>query len=151
MAEDKYTIIKKIVEDFFQKLSPEERIEYIELEENTLSLRLKAAEPEMLIGRNGQVLSAIQYLLAKIINHKLGEKIFVDFDVNQYKKKKMEYLKDLAKTKADVVSLTKKEEILPPMSPFERRIIHLALKERTDVKTESEGEEPQRRVVIKPA
>ncbi|RLC39293.1 MAG: hypothetical protein DRH33_03225, partial [Candidatus Nealsonbacteria bacterium] len=71
-------------------------------------------------------------------------------DINQYKKNKIEYLNDLAKSTADEVALSKKEKILPPMPSYERRIIHLTLAEREDVQTESQGEEPERRVVIKP-
>ena len=62
----------------------------------------------------------------------------------------MEYLKDMAKNLADQVSLTKEEKILPPMSAYERRIIHAELAQRTDVITESQGDGFDRHVVIKP-
>jgi spoIIIJ-associated protein len=75
---------------------------------------------------------------------------YIDIDISGYKKKKIEYLKELARSIADEVSLTKKEIILDPMPSFERRIIHLELASRPDVTTESIGKEPKRRVVIKP-
>ncbi|PJA84129.1 MAG: hypothetical protein CO145_02195, partial [Candidatus Nealsonbacteria bacterium CG_4_9_14_3_um_filter_37_13] len=69
---------------------------------------------------------------------------------NGYKKKKLDYLKELARSLADEVALTKKEKNLPPMAAYERRIIHLELAGRSDVTTESIGEEPERRVVVRP-
>ena len=132
-------------------MTREETPEDIEIKDSVVSFELKTETPEILIGRNGQVLINTQYLLSKIIYKQIGEKIFVDFDINQYKKKKTDYLKEMAKNAADEVSLTEKEKVLPPMTPFERRIIHLALSGREDIKTESVGEEPERRVVIKPA
>jgi len=151
MDKEKQTKIKEIIKEFFSKISPKDIPEEVEIKENVVSFQIKTDDPEILIGKNGQVLIAAQYLLSKIINHQIGEKIFIDLDINQYKKKKIEYLTDLAKSKADIVSLTKKEEVLPPMPPFERRIIHLALKDREDITTQSEGDEPQRKVIIKPA
>ncbi|MCD6402414.1 hypothetical protein J7L36_00985, partial [bacterium] len=75
---------------------------------------------------------------------------YINLDINKYKKKKTEYLKELANSVADQVALTKKEKVLPPMQAFERRIIHLELADRSDVTTESIGKEPERRVVVKP-
>jgi len=141
--------IKKIIKEFFNKMTWEESPEDIEIKDNVVSFEIETETPEILIGKEGKVLSNTQYLLSKILNKQIGEKIFVDFDVNQYKKKKTDYLKEMAKNAADEVSLTGREKVLPPMTPFERRIIHLTLSERKDIKTESEGQEPERRVVIK--
>ncbi|PIR71473.1 MAG: hypothetical protein COU43_02475 [Candidatus Nealsonbacteria bacterium CG10_big_fil_rev_8_21_14_0_10_37_25] len=80
----------------------------------------------------------------------LTEPFFIDLDINGYKKKKLDYLKELARSLADEVALTKKEKNLPPMAAYERRIIHLELAGRSDVTTESIGEEPERRVVVRP-
>lgn len=142
--------IKKIVKEFFEKMCFEVELETAQLEENTISLSLEAKEPQILIGEHGQTLIEIQKVLGKLLRKKIGEQIFIDLDINQYKKKKISYLKELAKSLADEVSLERKEKTLAPMSSYERRIIHLTLSEREDVKTESQGEEPERRVVIKP-
>jgi len=142
--------IKKIIKEFFDKMTWEESPEDIEIKDNVVSFEIETETPEILIGKEGKVLNNTQYLLSRVLNKQIGEKIFVDFDVNQYKKKKTNYLKEMAKNAADEVSLTGKEKILPAMTPFERRIIHLALSERKDIKTESEGEEPERRIIIKP-
>lgn len=128
----------------------EVELEMGQMEENSLPMDLKAEDPQILIGEQGKTLIELQRILSRIIRKKLGEQIFIDLDVNQYKKKKIEYLKEMAQSMADQVSLQKEEKVLSPMSPFERRIIHLTLSEREDVETESTGEEPERRVVIKP-
>ena len=142
--------IKEIIERFFQKMSFQVQIEKEELKENTLIINLRSKEPQVLIGGGGKTLVDLQKILGKIIRRKVGKEIFLDLDINQYKKNKIEYLKDLAKSTADEVALSKKEKILPPMPSYERRIIHLTLSGREDVQTESQGEEPERRVVIKP-
>ena len=74
---------------------------------------------------------------------------YVDLDINGYKKKKIDYLKEMAKNAADEVSLMKQEKILPPMPAYERRIVHLELAERKDITTESIGREPERKIIIR--
>ena len=142
--------IEKIAKDFFSKISKNEKPDLIKIEDNLVSIEFNTESPELFIGKHGSILSDIQYLLAKILRKKVDIDIFVDLDINEYKKNKLSYLKDLAKDLADEVSLNKKEKILPPMSSYERRAIHLALSERKDIKTESIGEEPERRMIIKP-
>lgn len=142
--------LEKIVREFFAKMTFEVEIEIGEIKENTLTLSLETKEPQILIGEQGRTLAEIQKILGKLLRKKIGQQIFVDLDINQYKKKKIEYLKELAQGMADQVALQKQEKILSPMPAYERRIIHLALAEREDVRTESIGEEPERRVVIKP-
>ena len=142
--------IKKTVEKFFEKMTFEVELEVGQLKENTLPLSLKIEEPQILIGEHGQTLIEIQKVLGRIIRRKIGEQIFIDLDINQYKKKKIEYLKEMAQSMADQVALQKEEKALFPMPSFERRIIHMTLSQREDVETESTGEEPERRVVIKP-
>ena len=141
--------IKKETESFFEKMNFEIEIEIKEDKENIVSVNLRTEEPQILIGRDGQTLIDIQHLLKRILRKGL-EQVFVEFDINEYKKKKREYLKELARNCADEVALAKKEKTLNPMSSYERRIIHIELLGRNDVKTESIGEEPERKVVIKP-
>jgi len=116
----------------------------------TILIDLKMEDPQILIGERGETLREIQHLLKMILYKKFGELILIDLDINDYRKKKMEYLKELAKTSAEEVMLTKTEKILFPMSAYERRIIHMELAEHPNVQTESIGEEPERKVVIKP-
>ena len=141
--------IKKETERFFEKMDFEIEIEIKEDQENIVSVNLKTEEPQILIGKDGQTLMDIQHLLKRILRKDI-EQVFIDFDINEYKKKKKEYLKELAQSSADEVALAKKEKTLNPMSSYERRVIHIELSGRNDVETESIGEEMERRVVIKP-
>ena len=142
--------IKKITEEFFDKATFKVEIEVLPEKDQTVPINLKTEEPQILIGEGGQTLTEIQHLLKAILKRKIEENFYIDLDINDYKKKKKEYLKELARSAADEVTLTKKEKILPPMPAYERRIIHLELAERNDVTSESIGKEPERRVVIRP-
>jgi len=151
--------VKKETQRFFQKMSfgIETEIEVKQTKENAVSLSLTTQEPQILIGKDGQTLMDIQHLLKRILGKILykedngaEEHIFIDFDINNYKERKIEYLKELANGLANEVVLTKEEKTLDPMSSYERRIIHLELSERQDVETKSIGEEPMRKIVIMP-
>lgn len=147
-------IIKKTIQEFFQKMTFEVEIELLSQKDKTLPINLRVEDPQILIGEGGQTLASLQHLLKTILKRKMisesrEEPFYIDLDINNYKKKKMEYLKELAKSVADEVAITKKEKELPPMSAYERRIIHLELAARGDVTTESIGQEPERKVVIR--
>lgn len=142
--------IKNEVKEFFRKTTLEVEIEFLPPKDLTLFINLKFENPQILIGEKGQTLLEIQHLLKAILKRKIKKDLYIDLDISDYKKKKIEYLKELARSTADEVSFTKKEKILSPMPAYERRIIHLELAERQDVITESIGKEPERRVVIKP-
>lgn len=144
--------IKKSIEEFFEKMTIEAEIEVKRPQDSTLPIDLKTKEPQLLIGEGGQTLTEIQRLLKIILKRKISPQapFYVDLDINDYKKKKIGYLKELARSTADEVSLSKEEKQLPPMPAHERRIIHLELAERTDVVAESIGQEPERKIVISP-
>jgi len=142
--------IKETAKEFFKKITFEVEIEFPFPRDETVFIDLKTEDPQILIGEGGQTLIEIQHLLKAILKRKIQEPFFIDLDINGYKKKKIEYLKELAKNCADEVSITKKEKILSSMPAYERRIIHLELAGRTDVVTESIGQEPERKVVIRP-
>ncbi len=142
--------IKKTVKEFFEKTTFDVEVEVLLEKEGTIPIALKTEEPQILIGEGGQTLTEIQHLLKAILRRKIAEIFYIDLDINDYKKKKKDYLKELAHSTADEVSLNKKQKELPAMSAYERRIIHMALAERNDVITESIGEGTERRPVIKP-
>lgn len=151
--------LEKVIKEFFKKMAINVDFELREglsqmageEEKSALVLEVKTEEPQLLIGERGKTLSEIQRMLGRLMRKQLGEQIYLDLDINQYKQGKARYLQDLAQESADEVVLNRKEKILPWMSSYERRIIHLELAKRSDVKTESRGQEPERRVVIKPA
>jgi len=150
LTESDFEKIKKETEDFLKKTTFEIEIEFPGPKKETIPINLKMEDPQILIGEKGQTLFEIQHLLKAILKRKIKENFYIDLDINNYKKKKIEYLKDLAKSIADEVSLKRKERILPPMPAYERRIVHLELADRKDVTTESIGQEPERRVIIRP-
>ena len=145
--------IKEIVEEFFVKMTMPilglDADVSVEDEKNVVSVDVKSDEPQILIGQGGQTLFEIQRILRTILNKKLGIAFYFNLDINSYKNKKTEYLKNLAKDLADQVSLNKEEKVLPSMSSYERRIVHAELSKRTDVLTESQGDGPDRHIVIK--
>jgi len=143
--------IEKVFKEFFKKSTFEVAIEFGKIENGTLKLDLKADEPQVLIGPQGKTLHSFQMVLGKIIRKQLDQQIYLDIDINQYKEGKVKYLEDTAKEVADRVVLNKKEEVLPVMSSYERRIIHMTLAERGDITTESTGQDFERRVIVKPA
>jgi len=150
LSQSDFEKIKETVKEFFEKTTFEVEIEFQSPQDQTLPINIKIDEPQILIGEGGQTLVEIQHLLKAILKRKISDSFFIDLDINGYKKKKIEYLKELARTVADEVGITKKEKILSPMPAYERRIIHLELAGRSDVTTESIGQEPERRIVIRP-
>jgi len=149
MSEEEIKTIENEVKEFFSKMGFEVKIK-VSKKEGYFKVDVETKEFQDLIGEKGKVLLEIQHLLNAILKKKMGSEIFIDLDIGGYKEKKIKYLKELARSVADEVALTKKERILEPMPAYERRIIHLELASRSDVTTESIGKEPKRRVVIKP-
>jgi len=149
MFEELIEKIKKEAKEFFSKLGFEVEIK-VSKAESAFRVNVETKQFQELIGEKGKTLLEIQHLLNAILKKKMGQEIFIDLDVGGYKERKIKYLKELARSVADEVALTKKEKILEPMPAYERRIIHLELASRPDVTTESIGKEPKRRVIIKP-
>ena len=143
--------VKKITQEFFEKIGFEVEIDFLPQEDLTLPINLNIEEPQILIGEGGQTLAEMQHLLKAVLRRKISEPFYINLDINNYKKKKSEYLKELANSTADDVALMKKEKSLAPMPAYERRIIHLELVNRADVVTESIDQGIERRIIIKPA
>lgn len=104
----------------------------------------------LIIGKNGKNLKALSTIVSQHINTELGRNYKFTLDVNEYKEKREKSLERLAKKIAREVSHTKIEVKLDSMNSYERRIIHNALTNYRGVYTESEGEEPNRYVIVKP-
>jgi spoIIIJ-associated protein len=149
MSEETIKKIEEEVKEFFSKMGFDCEAK-VSRKDNLFKIDIYAKEFQELIGEKGKTLTEIQHLLNAILKKKIKEEFFVDLDIGGYKERKVKYLKELARSVADEVVLTKKERILEPMPAFERKIIHLELASRSDVTTESIGKEPKRRVIIKP-
>ncbi|MDO4334114.1 MAG: RNA-binding cell elongation regulator Jag/EloR [Eubacteriales bacterium] len=122
-------------------------VEYDE-EQKHLDIDLSGDEMGVLIGKRGQTLDSLQYLVSLVVNKESEEYIRVKVDTENYRKRRRETLENLAKNIAYKVKRTKRPVSLEPMNPYERRIIHSALQNDKYVTTHSEGDEPFRHVVV---
>lgn len=111
-------------------------------------INFKGQDLGILIGRRGETLDALQYLVNLAVNRKFAERTKIILDVEDYRKRREETLINLAFRLSDKVKRTGVNVTLEPMNPHERRIIHTALQNDKRVTTFSEGEEPYRKVVI---
>jgi spoIIIJ-associated protein len=116
--------------------------------ENVLSINLEGPEMGILIGKRGQTLDALQYIISLAVNKKTESYIRVKLDTENYRARRKETLENLAKNIAFKVKRSKRAFALEPMNPYERRIIHATLQNDKYVSTRSEGEEPYRKVII---
>ncbi len=119
-----------------------------ELKEKHLLVDLTGEDMGILIGKRGQTLDALQYLVNLVVNKKSPYYISVMLDTENYRQRRKETLEGLAFNLAKKVKHTRRNVVLEPMNPYERRIIHSALQNDRFVTTYSEGEEPYRNVVI---
>ena len=117
-------------------------------ENKNLTIDLSGDEMGVLIGKRGQTLDSLQYLVSLVVNKEAEDYIRVKVDTEDYRKRRKDTLENLAKNIAYKVKRTKRPVSLEPMNPYERRIIHSALQNDKYVTTHSEGEEPFRRVVV---
>ena len=144
--------LKKIedkIKEFFDKMGFSVDIN-LSFKDETLSADVKSQDPKVLIGQQGIILLHIQRLLKIILTRRFEQTFYLNLDINDYKKKKTKYLKEMANNIADEVSLTRQEKILPAMPAYERRVVHLELADRKNIATQSAGEEPERKVIIRP-
>lgn len=122
-------------------------IQYDEIN-NTMNIDLSGDEMGVLIGKRGQTLDSLQYLVSLVINKDVEDYIHVKVDTENYRQRRKETLENLAKNISYKVKRTKRPFPLEPMNPYERRIIHSALQNDKYVTTHSEGDEPYRHVVV---
>ena len=119
-------------------------------ETNPIAFNIVGGEASNLIGRRGQTLDALQYLVRVIISRQTKSRMPIMIDVQDYRQQRYEDLRTLAMNVASQVKARKTSFRLEPMSAFERRIIHLTLANDPDVITESTGEGETRKVVVLP-
>lgn len=119
-----------------------------EEKENIANINVIGDDVGILIGKRGQTLDSLQYLVSLVINKESEKYLRVKLDTENYRERRKATLENLAKNIAFKVKRIKKPVSLEPMNPYERRIIHSTLQEFNDIITYSEGEEPFRRVII---
>ena len=116
--------------------------------ENILDVELSGDEMGVLIGKRGQTLDSLQYLISLVVNRDVEDYIHVKVDTENYRERRKATLENLAKNISYKVRKTRQSVALEPMNPYERRIIHSALQNDKYVTTHSEGDEPFRRIVV---
>jgi spoIIIJ-associated protein len=119
-------------------------------DDESYRLEVQAEESGILIGNQGATINALQYLVGLMTHHRVGHRVRVVVNAAGYREQREETLRKLALDFAQQVKETGQEAVLDALQSYERRIIHTALAEDPDVMTYSEGEEPDRRVVISP-
>ncbi|WP_083197786.1 RNA-binding cell elongation regulator Jag/EloR [Thermoclostridium stercorarium] len=141
-------IVRDFLEPVFIALGIEGDLD-VTVGEDSINVKVNAEDTGILIGRRGETLDALQYLLGLVVNKSSGKFIRVIFDVGNYREKREETLEKLARKLASRVVKSKKSITLEPMNPYERRIIHSTLQNYRNVETYSIGDEPNRKVVIR--
>ena len=140
---------KKFLTDVFSTMDINAKVEVkFDQENTTVEVNIDGDEMGVLIGKRGQTLDSLQYLVSLVVNKSSENYIKVKLDTENYRARRKETLENLAKNIAFKVKRSRKPVSLEPMNPYERRIIHSALQNDKYVETYSEGEEPYRKVVI---
>jgi spoIIIJ-associated protein len=156
-TEDRKNEIIEITKDLLDKVGFDGEVRFVESGSGGSKFATVSIESDsdlsMLIGKGGQNLHAFEHLVRLIAARKLASSAS-DFnfivDVNDYRRSRTDYLVSMAKDAAQRVIQTRKAEALSPMGPYERKLIHTELASYKEVQTESVGQEPRRRVIIKP-
>lgn len=140
---------KNFLNDVFAAMNMEVVVQ-VTYDENTheMDIDLSGEEMGVLIGKRGQTLDSLQYLVSLVVNKDAEDYIRVKVDTENYRERRKETLENLAKNISYKVKRTRRPVSLEPMNPYERRIIHSALQNDKYVTTHSEGEEPFRKVVV---
>lgn len=153
LEEKELKIIEEKTKEFFERMGLDVEIEmnYLKEENDIMEINVfKIEDAKMFIGKQGLILGNLQLILRKIIKKELDKEIYLTLDIDNYRKNKINSYKSIANSAAEEVSTTGQQKILPPLSSYARRIIHMELAKRNDVETESVGMGDQRKLVVKP-
>lgn len=140
-------VAKKFLEGIFKSMDLQVTMER-RIADGTVVFDLHGEDLGILIGKHGQTLDSLQYLTNLVANKDSHERTRFAIDIENYRQRRVETLIVLAKKLASQVKRTSEKVVLEPMTPHERKIIHMALQDDRRVTTNSEGEEPHRYVVI---
>ena len=145
LLDDTYEFLDKMFSAMNMEVTS--KIDYNE-ENRTMNIDFSGDEMGILIGKRGQTLDSLQYLISLVVNKESDSYIKVKVDTEDYRERRKATLENLAKNLSYKVKRTRRPVTLEPMNPYERRIIHSALQNDRYVETHSEGDEPYRKVVI---
>ncbi len=147
---EKLNIVENTTKKLLDLFGVEAKIKEVKKEDNIITVQIEAEEPGILIGYHGGTLFSLQLILELIVSKKIGEWTKVVVNIGDYRQKREEILKKMALSFTQKVLFSGEPVVLPPLSPQDRRVIHLFLRDHPDVFSESEGEGENRRLVIKP-
>lgn len=142
------SFIKDTINEIISKMNTEANLE-VRRRDNSISITIFSDNNAILIGKNGKNVSALQLLIRQMVNSNLKEPLSIIIDVGNYKEKRARNIEYLAKKLAREAYKTKTEITMDSMNSYERRLVHSTLADDKYVYTESIGEEPNRKVVIK--
>ena len=143
---------EKYLLEIFEKMGLKDiQVRFEQTENRTVLIHIDGGDIGTVIGKRGETLDAIQYLVSLVANRQEGEYVRFTINAGNYREKREETLRALAQRMAKKVLKTGRPAALEPMNPYERRIIHAVVTEIDGVYSKSTGEEPNRKVVIKPS
>ena len=148
LSEDEVERTRQFLLDVTRLMGVQVSVEARLDEDGSLRIDMTGDTLGILIGRRGETLDALQYLTSLYINHGRPDYARVTLDTENYRAKREEALRRLANRMANRAIKTGRKVVMEPMNPYERRILHSALQQNDAVTTHSEGEEPNRHVVI---
>ena len=143
-------IAAKFLQKVFAAMGVNAEIQIRSSGNNQYDLSFHGKDLGILIGRRGETLDALQYLVNLVVNRQTSMRVKLVLDVEEYRRRREDTLVRLAQRLSDKVKRTRKNVVLEPMNPQERRVIHTALQNDPSVYTFSQGHEPYRKVVISP-
>lgn len=152
LTEKEIDIIKNKTEEFFNKAGSSAEVDArteVQDDNDVIFVNISTPDSSIFIGKGGVVLADIQLLLRKIVKKALDKEVFFNADIDGYKEDKIERIKEMARSAADEVLITKKEKILPPLSSFARRIVHTEIANKQGLRTESIGIGDQKRIIVR--
>ena len=144
------TAAKELLETLLEKMQEKATVS-AQYEDDRINLSIETDDAGLLIGKQGQTLDALQYLVTKMLAKQSRSKVRIAIDVEAYRARHNEALAHLAQKYGEKVKKSGKSITLDPMNPYDRRIVHLALQGDKDLKTTSRGEGLYKKVVISPA
>ncbi len=143
-------IAKSFLASVFEKMNMEVNVAVEVDDKNNMNIDLSGDNMGVLIGKRGQTLDSLQYLVSLVVNKESDHYIRIKLDTEEYRTRRKKTLETLAGNLANKVKKSGKKFTLEPMNPYERRIIHSTLQNNKFVTTHSEGDEPYRKVIIVP-
>lgn len=150
VKESKAEKAQEFLQALMEKMGVKAQVEIISADQEQVFLDICGEDLGNLIGRRGQTLDSIQYLVNLVVNRGSQERVRLIVDVSGYRQRREQTLYNLAVRLAERVEQKGESVTLEPMSAHERRVIHLALQDNPKVYTQSKGEEPERKIIICP-